>query len=45
MSSKFLKVQENKYLMKNKLADPAVVVSYKPNITSFFFNISGDKLF
>lgn len=43
MSCEFLKIQENKYLIKNKVAGPAVVVSYIPNITSFFFNISGKK--
>lgn len=43
MACEFFKIWENKYLIKNKVADPAVVVNYIPNITSFFFNISGKK--
>lgn len=43
MSCEFFKIQETKYLIKNRVADPAVVESYIPNIVSFFFNISGEK--
>lgn len=43
MSCEFLKIQENKYFIKNKVADPAVVESSIPNITFFFFNISEEK--